>query len=307
MKRVTPKYIGCWLKDQLSHTGWFGRLVVHRTAWGAFNVYSHLRRSDGKPKIGYGTREEAQKEADHMQKKYGGIFLVYKCLYCDAWHVSKDALATTAQRKAMEKKALKHFVLKDSDRTDNMDAGMILSTNIPDLAQVYGGFRGRTLSSSRQLHAWKKMVSGGIKQVIDLRADYTSDFYRDLCRKSNVGYFHFPVAYDDARIARMVELFPELCRLIDNGGFYIACAQGLHRTDIALCAYWVFYAADKGIAPPELRGYLREKGMNTSKIMRVLNAMYKFWKEQKGVVPFSDNVYEERKRIINEQNKKESI
>ena len=47
--------------------------------------------------------------------------------------------------------------------------------------------------------------------------------------------------------------------------------------------------------------------MNTSKIMRVLNAMYKFWKEQKGAAPISDDVYEERKRIINEQNKKGSI
>ena len=307
MKRINKKYIGCWLKDQLSHPGWFERLVVHRTAWGAFTMYSHLRRTDGKEKIGYKTREEAQKAADTMQKKYGGVFVVYKCLYCADWHVSKDAQATAAQRNSMEKALLKQFVVRDSDRADNLDVEMILSTNIPDLAQVYGGFRGRTLSSQRQLHAWKKMVLGGIKQVIDLRADYTSDFYRDLCRKSNVGYFHYPVAYDDARIARMVELFPELCRLIDNGGFYIACAQGLHRTDIALCAYWVFYAADKGIVPPALRGYLKEKGMNTSKIMRVLNAMYKFWIEQKGVVPISDDVFVERKGIINKQNQKKSI
>ena len=45
----------------------------------------------------------------------------------------------------------------------------------------------------------------------------------------------------------------EFCHLIDNGHFYIACAMGLHRTDIALCTYWVFYAADKGIVPPEIR------------------------------------------------------
>ena len=57
----------------------------------------------------------------------------------------------------------------------------------------------------------------------------------------------------------MVELFPFFCEKIDNGDFYIACAMGLHRTDIALCTYWVFYAADKGIAPPPIRGYRQEE------------------------------------------------
>ncbi len=36
-------------------------------------------------------------------------------------------------------------------------------------------------------------------------------------------------------IESMVKLFPEFCKRIDRGGFYIACAMGLHRTDIALC------------------------------------------------------------------------
>ena len=49
-------------------------------------------------------------------------------------------------------------------------------------------------------------------------------------------------------------------------------SKGVHRTDIALCLYWVFYAADKGIAPPPLQGYLKEKGRKPDKIIRALNA-----------------------------------
>ena len=222
MATLKTKYIWYWLKDQLSHPGWFERLFVHRTAWGAFTVYSHLRRTDNKEKIGYKTREDAQQAADSMKKKYGAEFVVYKCLYCDDWHVSKDVRATEAKRNAAEAKALKQFSVKESERSDSLDVELILSTKIPDLAPVYGGFRGRTLSSQRQLPVWSKMVEGGIRQVIDLRADYKSSFYQDLCKKGGVGYFHYPVAYEEERIARMAELFPELCRLIDEGRFYIA-------------------------------------------------------------------------------------
>ncbi len=192
------------------------------------------------------------------------------------------------------------FAMKQELDPKGMDVERILATGIPDLAQVYGGFRGRTLSSSRQLPAWETMIESGIKQVIDLRADYASDFYNELCQRSGVSYFKYPVAYEDVWIAKMVELFPEFCRLIDNGRFYIACAMGLHRTDIALCTYWVFHAADKGIAPPPLCGYRKDKGLATDKIMRVLNAVYRYMTEKNGVEPFPEVVLKERKARIKE-------
>jgi hypothetical protein len=99
------------------------------------------------------------------------------------------------------------------------------------------------------------------------------------------------VAYDEHSIATMVELFPEFCALIDKGCFYISCAMGLHRTDIALCTYWVFYGADKGIAPPPIRGYRKDKGMKTIKIMRVLDAMYDRITSQNGTVPMAEEIF----------------
>ena len=104
-------------------------------------------------------------------------------------------------------------------------------------------------------------------------------------------------------IAQMVALFPQFCAQIDRGDFYIACAMGLHRTDIALCTYWMFYAADKGIEPPVIRGYRQEIGLNTNKIMRVLNAFYQFKTEKDGKEPMSQEVFKERKKRINELSK----
>lgn len=146
------------------------------------------------------------------------------------------------------------------------------------------------------------MIEAGINQVIDLRADYTSDFYSELCRKSGIAYFHYSVSFEE--VEQMARLFPEFCRLIDKGRFYIACAMGLHRTDIALCTYWVFYAADKGIAPPEIRGYRKADRHTTSKIMRILNALFKYWTELNGKEPMPVEVFRERKEIINELSKK---
>lgn len=297
LKKIKPMNIVCWFKDQLSQADWFRRLFVNRSAWGVFSIYSHVRRSDGKTKIGYSTRVKAEKAAFDMSKKYDCSFVSYKCLFCDGWHVSK-VVGNKTEGLSSEGIALDKYAVNVTTEFCNLDVERIMATKIPDLAQVYGGFRGRTLSSPRQLHAWKAMVESGIKQVIDLRADYSSDFYSVLCKQSGISYFKYPVAYEDVWIAKMVELFPEFCKLIDNGCFYIACAMGLHRTDIALCTYWVFYAADKGVAPPPICGYRKDKGLTANKIMRVLNAMYKYIAEMSGAEPIPEIVFHERKEII---------
>ena len=305
LKKIKPKYMGVWLKDQLRRPDCFRNLFVDRSAWGAFSIYAHARRSDGKSKIAYSSKAKAEKAAFNMSKKFGYPFAVYKCLFCDGWHLSK-LVKKDLEGKTTEECALDKYAVKPAAKSEGLDVERILSTEIPDLAQVYGGFRGRTLSSTRQLHAWNTMIESGINQIIDLRADYSSDFYSELCQRSGISYFKYPVAYEDVWVAKMVELFPEFCKLIDNGRFYIACAMGLHRTDIALCTYWVFYAADKGIAPPPICGYRKDKGMNTNKIMRVLNAVYNYMTEKNSVEPFPTNVFLERKEIIKEMSRKDN-
>ena len=302
IRYIKSKYIGTWIKDQLSRPDWFDNLIVNRSALGAFSIYAHAKRSDGKSKISYKSKAKAEKAASDMTKRYGYPFTTYKCLFCDGWHVSK-AVKRNAEGKTTEEITLDKYVVKANVRPAGLDVERIVSTGIPDLAQVYGGFRGRTLSSTRQLHAWNTMIKSGISQIIDLRADYSSDFYSELCQRSGIRYFKFPVAYEEEWIVKMIELFPEFCRLIDEGRFYIACAMGLHRTDIALCTYWVFYAADKGIAPPPICGYRKDKGLTTNKIMRMLNAVYRYMTENNGVEPIPEAVFHERKEIIKELSK----
>ena len=179
----------------------------------------------------------------------------------------------------------------------------IIQTSIPDIASVYGGVRGRTMSSRHQHYAWPAIVEAGVKRIIDLRDADKSDAMPHLCEQYGLDYFHYPIDNAAQIIAQMVEQFPNFCELIDEGDFYIACAMGLHRTDIALCTYWVFYAADKGIEPPPIRGYRREEDHNTNKIMRVLNAFYQYKTEKDGKEPISMEVFKERKKMINELSK----
>lgn len=304
MGTIKLKYFLPWLKDQLGHAGWFWRLIIDRTAWGAFSVYSHVKRSNGEFKIMHPDRKKAVNQAEKLANSYGGRYEVYKCLFCDGWHVAKVADKYTKRRKGPQGPNLSKYQVSVSPKDAGLDVDKILSTGITDLAPVYGGFRGRTLSSSKQHYAWETLLEAGIHQVIDLRADYKSDSYHDMCVNSGIGYYHYPIAYDDSSIDNMVKEFPVFCSLIEKGGFYIACAMGLHRTDIALCTYWVFHAADKGIAPPPIRGYRRDKGLVTDKIMRILNKFYKLiTTTETPVSPIPEVVFKERKNIIVELSK----
>ena len=179
-----------------------------------------------------------------------------------------------------------------------MNKYRILQIAIPDMAIVYGGVRGRTLSSRHLADARKALAVAGVSLVIDLRQDYMSDRYSDICEANGMKYFHYPVHRSKETIAKMVKDFTTFCELIDRGDFFISCAQGLHRTDIALCTYWVFHGADKGKEPPVLVGYLEEKGHDTNKIFEVLNSFYKLLSEQNGRVPMTMEVFKERKSII---------
>lgn len=189
LKKIKPRYIGAWLKDQLSRPDWFSNLVMNRSAWGVFSIYAHARRSDGRAKISYKSKTKAEKAALDMAKRHGHPFTTYKCLFCDGWHVSK-AVKKDAEGRTSEEVALEEYAVKTDVKPDGLDVERILATNIPDLAQVYRGFRGRTLSSTRQLYAWNTMIKSGITQIIDLRADYSSDFYSELCQRSGISYFN---------------------------------------------------------------------------------------------------------------------
>lgn len=143
IKRLRPKNIGYWLTDQVRRPHLFRRLFLGRTAWGAFSIYSHIKRSDEKPKIAYSSKVKAENAAMDMAMKYGKPFTVYKCLFCDGWHVSQDAHGLPIQERSTEALALEKYAKKSEVQTTALDVEKIISTGIPDLAPVYGGFRGK--------------------------------------------------------------------------------------------------------------------------------------------------------------------
>ena len=98
-----------------------------------------------------------------------------------------------------------------------MDIERIKMTHIPDIAPVYGGVRGRTMSSRHQSYAWPAIVEAGVKRVIDLRDADKSDKLPSLCAQYGLGYFHYPIDNAKETVIQMVELFPQFCELIDKG------------------------------------------------------------------------------------------
>lgn len=287
--RIQFRNVWRWFINQASHPKTF----FDKKSWGVFSEYAHIRRSDRLPKKASDTKIQAQKTADFMAKKYGGSYSIYKCVYCNGWHIAKDSNGEISMPESIVKPML--------EVPTSVDVEMMQKLDIPDFATVYGGVRGRTMSSVHQMYAWPKIIEAGIRTVIDLREDGIYTRLKSLCDKYGVEYFYFPVDKKTKHVKEMVELFPEFCKRIDAGHFYIACAMGLHRTDIALCCYWMFYAADKGFVPPQIRGYRKDEGHDTAKIMRVINAFYKAYHEIHGEYPISQEKFIERKKIIEQQ------
>ena len=68
----------------------FRNFFITGNAWGLFHINSHMRQDTGKLKVMYNTRESALKAAESMKKKQNKHFSVYKCAYCDGYHLGKN-------------------------------------------------------------------------------------------------------------------------------------------------------------------------------------------------------------------------
>ena len=90
MYRIKYKNLKIWLVDQWKRKTFFRNFFITRNAWGAFSINSHINQHKGEPKICYSTKEKAQKAADKMGEKTGKHFSVYKCLFCDGYHIGKN-------------------------------------------------------------------------------------------------------------------------------------------------------------------------------------------------------------------------
>lgn len=67
----------------------YKNFCVTRNGCGLFHKRSHLTHA-GNPKIMYNTRKTAQKSASNLEKKRDGHLSVYKCIYCDGFHLGRN-------------------------------------------------------------------------------------------------------------------------------------------------------------------------------------------------------------------------
>lgn len=91
--------------NQLTRNGAWRNIFVTHNAFGIFSEYSHISRRSGKPKIPYPNKKVALRAAEAMGKKHGVHFSVYKCAWCDGWHIGKNA-QNKIKSDALENKAL---------------------------------------------------------------------------------------------------------------------------------------------------------------------------------------------------------
>ena len=78
------------LKSQLPLKRAFRNFFITGNAWGLFSINSHINQSTGKEKVAYSSKDSAMRAAQSMSKKHNTYFSVYKCAYCDGWHIGKN-------------------------------------------------------------------------------------------------------------------------------------------------------------------------------------------------------------------------
>lgn len=151
----------------------------------------------------------------------------------------------------------------------------IKGLKIPNLKQIDNkGFRGESLSSNRNAKFLSQIKKNGISQVIDLRTADTTNRYKINCKEHGLTYHHIPIDAQTTSDREILDNLPKLFKLLENGNFYIACAQGKHRTDIALALNYLFNPKHSK-TPPEMIGHVKNGKMRCQDIFTRANSLYK--------------------------------
>ena len=140
-----------------------------------------------------------------------------------------------------------------------LDIERIIQTGIPDIAPVYGGVRGRTMSARHQSYAWPIIREAGVNTYIDLREGDRSNRLPNLCQLKGLEYFHYPVDKHARMIDQMVEHFPQFCEKIDQ---LLASGYNPKLDD----------GVGKNIAPLQKAGLISYEVLKSTQLKKYLNA-----------------------------------
>lgn len=222
--------------------------------------------------MSYPTKAVALKAAKVMSEKHGVHFSVYKCAWCDGWHVGENAQNKVVQENNSEANNLS-FVNKPNALYE-----ALMRYPIVDLAPVYDkGARGRTMSGRGSNWLLAKVRDAGVKVIIDLRTHDHTDRYDRNVVEAGLEYHSLPIDSKNTDVHQIIASLPLLFELMDNGSFYIACAMGRHRTDIAIALYYVMHPSVPFDEVPEMRGhrYVEKKEFRCDDIAARLNSIIK--------------------------------
>ena len=98
LKNVKKENLLLALREQGPIKRAFRNFFITKNAWGMFHINSHETERDGirKTKIGF-SKKSAIKGAEKMSQKHGIHFSVYKCVFCDGYHIGKNKDNKTAR------------------------------------------------------------------------------------------------------------------------------------------------------------------------------------------------------------------
>ena len=183
-----------------------------------------------------------------------------------------------------------------------MNINQLINTGIQNIATVYGGVRGTTLSSRHNMRYWQTVIDSGVRTIIELRNEDHSDRLCRMCEMYGIRYFALPMDNHSVPNEAIALRLREFFELVDNGDFYIACAMGLHRTDMALSIYWMFHGTNNGMNPPILRGHIVDGEVVldrlNNKVFRRLNSLYNYLAENNIILVPDRNTFAQRKRDL---------
>ena len=155
---------------------------------------------------------------------------------------------------------------------DNLMALGILNLRPMTRGGAVVGVRGESLSGRNRKFLYS-MKGAGIHTIIDLRtADHTRKFL-PACEALGLRYLNFPIDQAYTTDAEIIRDLPLMWNAMASGGFYIACALGLHRTDMALALWFLFDPRAQEV--PILPGHHREGVFKYEDIFRRANSVYR--------------------------------
>lgn len=156
-----------------------------------------------------------------------------------------------------------------------IDIDRLKELNITNLQCIgKSGVRGESLSADRNYKFIPKVKECGIETIIDLRTADHTDKFKAKCQKFGLNYIHIPIDSKVTSDREILDNLPTLFKAIEDGKFYIACAQGKHRTDIAFAINYLFNPKHPP-TPPKMYGHVENGKMRSQDIFRRANSLLK--------------------------------